>query len=298
MFKYLFPLLIIFLNHCAIAPVVPIAIEDIIKKNNSIQNEKITSTKLIEKPYEVDGKWFYPQEYSYLEEIGIAMRVEDIKTGEKTKNGEIYHNDVMMGAHRSLPLPSIVKVTNLSNGYSIRVRVNHRGAFSNTNIINLSSGVFDKLNLNKKGDLVQITLIQQNETFIINEAYTYEEEKKVVEAPISSVNIETINESTTADINEENEEVEISLDGFEILDNYQYSDIYIRVASFSFKENAQKIVDTISVKHQAKVIERINNDGAKRYMVVIGPFKNIDNMLRILNDDTIDKYEDLSIFII
>jgi len=179
------------------------------------------------------------------------------------------------------------------------VRVNHRGAFSNTNVINLSSGVFDKLNLNKKGDLVQITLIQQNETFIINEAYTYDEEKKVAEAPISSVTIGTIDESTAdSDLNGENEENEISLDGFEILDNYQYNDVYISVALFSFKENAQKIVDTIGVKHQAKIIERINDDGAKKYMVVIGPFKNIDNLLRILNDDTIDKYEDLSIFII
>ena len=299
MFKYLFPLLIIFLSQCAIAPVVPIAIEDLIKKTDNITKEKITSTKLIEKPYEVDGKWFYPQEYSYLEEIGIAMRIEEIKTGQKTKNGEIYHDDIMMGAHRSLPLPSIVKVTNLSNGYSIRVRVNHRGAFSNTNVINLSSGVFDKLNLNKKGDLVHITLIQQNETFIINEAYTYDEEKKVAEAPISSVTIGTIDESTAdSDLNEENEVNEISLDGFEILDNYQYNDVYISVALFSFKENAQKIVDTIGVKHQAKIIERINDDGAKKYMVVIGPFKNIDNLLRILNDDTIDKYEDLSIFII
>ena len=299
MFKYLFPLLIIFLSQCAIAPVVPIAIEDLIKKTDNISKEKITSTKLIEKPYEVDGKWFYPQEYSYLEEIGIAMRIEEIKTGQKTKNGEIYHDDIMMGAHRSLPLPSIVKVTNLSNGYSIRVRVNHRGAFSNTNVINLSSGVFDKLNLNKKGDLVHITLIQQNETFLINEAYTYDEEKKVVEAPISSVTIGTIDESSEeSDIDEKNEEVEISLDGFEIIDNYQYNDVYISVALFSFRENAQKIVDTISVKHQAKIIERINNNGTKKYMVVIGPFKNIDNMLRILNDDTIDKYEDLSIFII
>jgi rare lipoprotein A len=299
MFKYLFSLLFILLTHCSIAPVIPIAIEDIVKKSENIPTEKITSTKLIEKPYEVDGKWFYPQEYSYLEEIGIAMRLDDLKTGANTKNGEIYHDEIMMGAHRSLPLPSIVRVTNLSNGYSVRVRVNHRGAFSNTNIINLSSGVFDKLNLNKEGDLVKITLIQQNETFIINEAYTYDEEKKVVEAPISSVTIGTIDESSVdPDNNEENNEVEISLDGFEILDDYQYNDVYLSVALFNFKENAQKIVDTISVKHHAKIIEHIDNDGAKKYMVVIGPFKNIDNLLRILNDDTIDKYEDLSIFII
>ena len=302
MIKFLF--LFLFLTHCSVVPVIPIAIENIVKKSENITKENITkeittSTKLIEKPYEIDGKWFYPQEYSHLEEIGIALPLDDLKTGIKTRNGEIYYDEIMMGAHRSLPLPSIVRVTNLSNGYSVKVRVNHRGAFSNTNIINLSSGVFDKLKLNTQGDLVKITLIHQNETFIINEAYTYDEEKKVAEAPISSVTVGTIDESSVdPEINEESNDVDIYLDGFQLLDNYQYNDVYISVALFSFKENAQKIVDTINIKHHAKIIEQYVNDGVKKYMVVIGPFKNIDNLLRILNDDTIDKYEDLSIFII
>ncbi len=299
MIKILFSFLFLLLTQCAIAPVIPVAIEDIVEKAENITKEKITSTKLIEKPYEVDGKWFYPQEYSHLEETGIAMIINDLKTGAKTRNGEVYHDEIMMGAHRNLPLPSIVRVTNLSNGYSVRVRINHRGAFSNTNIINLSSAVFEKLKLSKNGDLVKINLIQQNETFIINEAFTYEEEKKVVEAPISSVIVDTINESTDEpSIDEDTNEVKVSLDGFQILNDYHYSDVYIHVATFSFKENAQKIIDTINVKHHAKIVEHFGIDGVKKYMVVIGPFKNIDNLMRILNDDIIDKYEDLSIFII
>ena len=298
MFRILILLLILSLSHCAVAPIIPVAIEDIVEKIEKIEKPKetITSTKLVGKPYEIDGKWFYPQEYSFFEEIGIAKTLNDLKTGKKTKNGEIYHDEIMMGAHRSLPLPSLVRVTNLSNGYSVRVRINHRGAFSNTNIIELSTGVFEKLKLNKLGDLVKISLIQQNETFLVNEAYTYDEEKKVVEAPISSVIVGTVYESN--DESETDERNEISLDGFQVLENYQYKDTYIKVASFSFRENAQSIVDTISNKHSAKIIEHINNEGVKKYMVVIGPFKNIDNLLRILNDDTIDKYEDLSIFLI
>ena len=159
MFRFLFPLLFLVLTHCTVVPVIPIAIEDIVEKAENLKKEKITSTKLIEKPYVVDGKWFYPQEYSYLEEVGIAKPLIDLETGKKTRNGEIYHDKIMMGSHRSLPLPSIIRVTNLSNGYSVRVRVNHRGAFSNTNIINLSSGVFEKLKLNNEGDLVKISLI-------------------------------------------------------------------------------------------------------------------------------------------
>ena len=299
MIKFLFLFLFLFATHCTVAPVIPIAIEDIVKKAEGAKNEKITFTKLIEKPYEVDGKWFYPQDYSFLEEIGIARPIIDLETGKKTRNGEIYHDEIMMGSHRSLPLPSIVRVTNLSNGYSVRVRVNHRGAFSNTNIINLSSGVFDKLKLNEEGDLVKINLIQQNETFLLSEAYTYDEEKKVVEAPVSTVIIDSIDESSDdSKIIETDDKTEISLDGFQILENYHYNEVYIKVASFNFKESAQDIVNEIRDKHYSKIIDHLNNDGVKKYIVVIGPFKNIDNLLRILNDDTINKYEDLSIFLI
>tara|TARA_B100000686_G_C16750660_1_gene952257 strand:+ start:992 stop:1897 length:906 start_codon:yes stop_codon:yes gene_type:complete len=301
MIKFLFSflLLILFLSHCTIAPVIPVAIEDVVKKTVNNKNKVITSTKLIEKPYQVDGKWFYPQDYSYFEEIGIAMPLINLETGEKTRNGEIYHDEIMMGAHRSLPLPSIIRVTNLSNGYSLRVRINHRGAFSNTNIITLSSSVFEKLKLNKEGDLVKITLIHQNETFILNEAYTYDEEKKVSDAPISSVTIGSISESSTLnESNDEIEEAEITLDGFQILNDYQYNEVYIKVATFSFRESAKGIVDTITNKYHSKIMERFNSEGVKKYIVVIGPFKNIENLLRILNDDTFDKYEDLSIFLI
>ena len=132
MLRNLLIFIFFFITNCAIAPVIPIAIEDLVEKTSK---DKIKSIKLIEKPYEVNGKWFYPQEYSSLEEVGVAKLIDDLKTGDKTRNGEIYHDEVMMGAHRSLPLPSIIMVSNLSNGYSIRVRVNHRGAFSNTNIV-------------------------------------------------------------------------------------------------------------------------------------------------------------------
>ena len=314
MIRFLTLLILLTFTHCTIVPVIPVAIEAVVKKVEEQQEDQqeeqqeeqdepkkiITSIKLIEKPYEMNGKWFYPQEYSFFEEVGIAKTIDDLKTGERTKNGEIYHDGVMMSAHRSLPLPSVIRVTNLSNGYSVRVRVNHRGAYSNTNIINLSSEVFNKLKLNKSGDLVKINLIHQNETFIVNEAYTYDEEKKVVEAPLSSVTIETIDSNIEGDVTENiiNEESDIVLDGFEIASNYHYDEIYVNIATFNFEENALQLVDILSEKHNAKIVKHKNSDGVNKYKVVIGPFKNIDNLLRILNDDTIDKYEDLSIFLI
>ena len=165
MVRNLFLIITIFLTQCSVVPIIPIAIDDIVLKVEETKEKKTTSTKLIEKPYQINGKWFYPRDYKFFEEIGIANTLNDIRTGDKTRNGEVYHDEIMMGSHRSLPLPSLIKVTNLSNGYSVRVRVNHRGAFSNTNVINLSSAVFDILDMKKSGELVKISLIYQNETY-------------------------------------------------------------------------------------------------------------------------------------
>jgi rare lipoprotein A (peptidoglycan hydrolase) len=73
------------------------------------------------------------------------------------------------------------------------VRVNHRGAYSNTNIIELSDIVFNKLKLNENGNLVKLELINANETFILGEAKTYNEEKKISStAPIDDVSVISI----------------------------------------------------------------------------------------------------------
>ena len=115
----------------------------------------LSVTKLIEAPYEMNGKWFFHYDYEVLVEIGTASRIKDLNFGDRTKIGEVYHPDVSSGAHRSLALASNVRVTNIENGFSMIVRVNHRGAYSNTNVIELSDIVFNKLKLNENGNLIK-----------------------------------------------------------------------------------------------------------------------------------------------
>ena len=275
-------LLIIFiiLTNCTVANIIPLAIEDSNNKNKI----KIIE-KLIEEPYQVNGKWFYPYDYKRFEEIGLAQLETSLKNGNKTKNGEYYHNDTLLGAHRSLPLPSIIEVTNLNNGKSVLVRVNHREAFSSIKVVNLSEAVFKKLGMNKNGDLVKISLIDTNESFILSKAYTYDEEKKVVEAPVSSVVI------IEKDINE------LSVNNTNINDINLYNKIFINIASFAFKESAQKIKRDLS-NYDVRIFESQNLSGNKEYKVLIGPYSDVESLLIDLNDDTFKKYEDLSIYLI
>jgi len=89
-------------------------------------------------PYEVEGVWYYPgADFSY-DETGIASWYGPDFHGKYTANGEVYNMNDLTAAHPTLPLPSIVRVTNLDNGRSIVVRVNDRGPYVRGRIIDLS----------------------------------------------------------------------------------------------------------------------------------------------------------------
>ena len=118
--KYIYLLLILLLSQCAAVNIVPLAIEDSNKNKNISLIEKY-----IEEPYQVDGKWFYPRDYKSYTEVGIAEIEIELNNGDLTTNNEFFHNDVLSGSHRSLPLPSILEVTNLENGRTTKVRVNN-----------------------------------------------------------------------------------------------------------------------------------------------------------------------------
>jgi rare lipoprotein A len=92
----------------------------------------------IGKPYQIDGAWYYPAEDWNYDETGIASWYGEAFHGKDTANGESFDLNAMSAAHRTLPLPTIVQVTNLDNGRSIQVRINDRGPFARGRIIDMS----------------------------------------------------------------------------------------------------------------------------------------------------------------
>ena len=103
------------------------------------------------KPYQVAGVWYYPEVDLAYRETGIASWYGPGFHGKRTANGEIYDQDGLTAAHRTLPMPSMVRVTNLENGRSIVVRINDRGPFKHGRIIDLSHRGAQLLNFIKKG---------------------------------------------------------------------------------------------------------------------------------------------------
>ncbi len=104
------------------------------------------------RPYEVRGKRYTPMldETGYAEE-GIASWYGRKFHNYHTSNGEVYDMFAMTAAHKTLPLPSFARVTNLDNGKSVIVRVNDRGPFHDDRIIDLSYSAAYKLGYYRQG---------------------------------------------------------------------------------------------------------------------------------------------------
>lgn len=113
------------------------------------------------RPYTVAGHTYRPLHSAVgYRERGIASWYGNKFHGRRTASGERYDMYAMTAAHRTLPLPSYVRVTNLENGRSVVVRVNDRGPFHDNRIIDLSYAAASKTGMLGKGtSLVEVTAI-------------------------------------------------------------------------------------------------------------------------------------------
>jgi rare lipoprotein A len=146
-FRHLKPaLLLLLLAGCSTAELTV----DLIKKSKkraqqveiakAVEEGAITANPVykIGNPYQVGGVWYYPERDLAYDETGIGSWYGDEFAGRLTANGEIFDPDMVTAAHKTLPMPSVVRVTNLDNGKSLVVRINDRGPFVAGRIIDLS----------------------------------------------------------------------------------------------------------------------------------------------------------------
>ena len=84
-------------------------------------------------------------------ETGLASFYADTYNGKKTANGETFRSSAYTAAHKKLPFGTKVKVTNLSNGKSVKVKVNDRGPFVSGRIIDLTRAAAEKIDMVNAG---------------------------------------------------------------------------------------------------------------------------------------------------
>ncbi|EPJ2171585.1 septal ring lytic transglycosylase RlpA family protein, partial [Campylobacter jejuni] len=111
-----------------------------------------SGTKGTMKPYTINGKTYYPTVVAVGETAdGIASWYGPGFHGKKTSNGETYNQNALTAAHKTLPMNTILKVTNLNNNRQVTVRVNDRGPFVNNRIIDLSKGAASQIDMIASG---------------------------------------------------------------------------------------------------------------------------------------------------
>jgi rare lipoprotein A len=103
------------------------------------------------RPYQIRGQWYRPSEQPNYDQTGMASWYGDQFNGRPTATGERFDMYALTAAHKTLPLPGLVEVTNLANGRSIVVRINDRGPFVDGRIIDLSRGSADALGMLQQG---------------------------------------------------------------------------------------------------------------------------------------------------
>src|SRR5580658_8226007 len=122
-------------------------------------------------PYQIKGVWYYPAvDYNY-DKTGTASWYGEQFHGRYTANGEIFDLNQLTAAHTTLPMPSIVQVTNLENGRSLQLRVNDRGPFVDGRLIDVSRRAAQLLGFESTGTtLVRVKVLKDESIAAAEEA--------------------------------------------------------------------------------------------------------------------------------
>jgi rare lipoprotein A len=102
-------------------------------------------------PYQVEGQWFTPKDEPSYDRIGQASYYAHDFHGRRTANGEAFDMWGLSAAHPTLPLPSYIYVTNLENGRTLLLRLNDRGPYARSRILDVSKAAARYLGFETRG---------------------------------------------------------------------------------------------------------------------------------------------------
>ena len=232
----------------------------------------------IGKKYNVGGKYYYPKKDLYYNKTGIASWYGPKFHGKLTANGEIYNQYALTAAHKTLPLPSAVKVTNLKNNKSIVLRINDRGPFVNDRIIDLSSKAADILDLKREGTgLVRVQILKDKSLYLekLAKRGIFPEIEDLKEGELPNI---TIPNKVAVKINDtKNHKIVTKKINYNLKNFNKEYKIYIKLASFSSNKNAEIMKKKVSYIDKIKIykIFRVNK---VFYQVKAGPFSNVEKV--------------------
>lgn len=247
-------------------------------------------------PYQVAGQWYYPERDLTYDETGIGSWYGDEFAGRLTANGEIFEPSLVSAAHKTLPMPSVVRVTNLDNGRSLVVRVNDRGPFVSGRIIDLSREAARLLGFQKKGIARVRVQILTDESLRLEKLAKqgefplfHEEDKELPKAIAAEQPKVSLSARTTRASSEKPKAGQSSVEllsaarsGAVLQTDPIITDLWVQVGAFHSEDNAQNMLAKLKTLADGRISQTYKN-GVLFYRVQLGPITDIsaaDNLLQ------------------
>ena len=226
-------------------------------------------------PYTIDGRTYVPHLTSKgYKAVGLASWYGDDFHGRTTANGETYNMYAMTAAHRTLPMGSMVEVTDIQTGKKVVVRINDRGPFTDPDrrIIDLSYAAASKLGIRNKG----ITSVELRSINDVNaEPISASEIVASTAAPATST---ILDEKVLAEPATE------TVPTFTIETPAQDASYFIQVGSFSEQDRAESILEGLRKEgyNESRMME-VTVNGATYIRVQAGHFNSLSAAEEALN---------------
>ena len=272
------------------------------------------------KPYTIAGIKYFPQHEPTYEKVGIASWYGEPFHGKKTANGEIYDMNALTAAHKTIALPSLVRVTNLDNKRTLTLRVNDRGPFVNGRIIDISRRGAQLLGFYKKGTakvrvkFLKLATLKSRRVAPAKELMALEEadvqQSKMTTSEVMRQQTERIQDRpvittsylqkpkiTHSNIPATETSERIQKQKYTPATNPQKG-IFIQFGAFSEKSRAIIISKRLPEFSFRKLIIPINVNGTKLYRVRMGPFKTARKAEIFLTETALREFKDAKIILV
>lgn len=260
------------------------------------KDNEVVGPYKIGKPYRVNNVWYYPRaDYDY-DETGIASWYGPGFHGKETANGETYDENDLTAAHKTLPMPSLVRVTNLENGRSLVVRLNDRGPFANNRVIDLSRRGAQLLGFEQQGTAkVRVQVLKEESMMLAAQASSQGGDgigPAPTAAPAGEVGVQALPGSTggtAAPQPAASAPQQVALGNIQApqvtgqvaVVPVKPSNIYIQAGAFLRQGNAQQLQRQLSGVGQTRITEFILNQ-QRFYRVQLGPIASVEEADRLL----------------
>jgi rare lipoprotein A len=247
------------------------------------------------KPYDVAGVRYYPKEEPGYSTTGIASWYGEPFHGRRTANGEIYDMNELTAAHKTLPMPVYVRVTNLENGRALVLRVNDRGPFVNGRIIDISRRGAQLLGFSRQGTAkvrVEVIDTPQDENRVLARSKITDEERQSVKA-VPQGNVEVaelapppgvaVSPAPLSPVTTEQPAGPVSpAEGVKQTAVAGNPQVYIQAGAFRLYENALKLQARLNGVGPTEITS-VDVNGQEFFRVRVGPMTSVN-----IADQTLD----------